>query len=175
MRHFTLFAAVAGLVITSVVHAQQPTATCTSGSSCASGGCSDSGLGLLGGKQRCSRLSPLCGCRAYCGSGGSILDGMDPSFNCGCQGSYKYPVRPLYTYFWPGMYSHQLITNYHSPWRFPPLKPYEDEKIFPQERIDGETTQAPSTLPDEVTRTASKIRFVGDIEPMSEKLNRYYR
>jgi hypothetical protein len=48
-------------------------------------------------------------------------------FNCGCQGSYKYPVPPLYTYHWPGMYSAQLMTDYHSPWRFPPLKPYTDE------------------------------------------------
>ena len=48
-------------------------------------------------------------------------------FNCGCNGSYKYPVPPLYTYHWPGMYSAQLMTDYHSPWRFPPLKPYTDE------------------------------------------------
>jgi hypothetical protein len=25
------------------------------------------------------------------------------------------------------MYSAQLMTDYHSPWRFPPLKPYVDE------------------------------------------------
>lgn len=48
-------------------------------------------------------------------------------FNCGCKGSYKHPVPPLYTYHWPGMYSAQLMTDYVSPWRFPPLKPYTDE------------------------------------------------
>src|SRR4051794_14249312 len=47
--------------------------------------------------------------------------------NCGCNGSYKFPVPPLYTYHWPGMYAAQLMTDYHSPWRFPPLKPYVDE------------------------------------------------
>jgi hypothetical protein len=58
---------------------------------------------------------------------GSRYDGRSPGFNCGCNGSYKYPVPPLYTYHWPGMYSAQLMTDYHSPWRFPPLKPYVDE------------------------------------------------
>lgn len=51
----------------------------------------------------------------------------EAGFNCGCNGSYKFPVPPLYTYHWPGMYSAQLMTDYHSPWRFPPLKPYTDE------------------------------------------------
>jgi len=55
------------------------------------------------------------------------IEGRDPSFNCGCNGSYKYPVPPLYTYHWPGMYSQQLMTDYHSPWRFPPIRPYVDE------------------------------------------------
>ena len=58
---------------------------------------------------------------------GPRYDGRYPGFNCGCNGSYKYPVPPLYTYHWPGMYSAQLMTDYHSPWRFPPLKPYVDE------------------------------------------------
>lgn len=48
-------------------------------------------------------------------------------FNCGCSGSYKFPVPPQYTYHWPGIYSQQLMTEYASPWRFPPLKPYTDE------------------------------------------------
>jgi len=58
---------------------------------------------------------------------GPRYEGLDPGFNCGCNGSYKYPVPPLYTYHWPGMWSAQLMTDYHSPWRFPPLKPYTDE------------------------------------------------
>jgi hypothetical protein len=55
------------------------------------------------------------------------LEGRDRHYNCGCNGSYKFPVPPLYTYHWPGMHSAQLMTDYHSPYRFPPLKPYVDE------------------------------------------------
>jgi hypothetical protein len=68
------------------------------------------------GNRRCGH----CGHRNY-------IEGKDLSFNCGCQGSYKFPVPPQYTYHWPGMYSQRLMTDYHSPWRFPPLKPYTDE------------------------------------------------
>jgi len=53
--------------------------------------------------------------------------GMDDWANCNCNGSYKFPVPPQYTYHWPGMYSQQLMTDYNSPWRYPPLKPYFDE------------------------------------------------
>jgi hypothetical protein len=69
-------------------------------------------------------------CDDGCGNGrgrGPRYEGLDPYFNCGCNGSYKFPVPPLYTYHWPGMYQHHLMTDYHSPWRFPPLKPYVDE------------------------------------------------
>jgi hypothetical protein len=45
-------------------------------------------------------------------------------FNCTCRGSYNYPVPPQYTYHWPGMYSQQTMTEYASPWRFPPLEDY---------------------------------------------------
>jgi len=45
-------------------------------------------------------------------------------FNCGCRGSYKFPVPPQYTYHWPGMYAQQTMTEYTSPWRFPPLDQY---------------------------------------------------
>lgn len=57
--------------------------------------------------------------------------GLDRYFNCGSNGSYKFPVPPLYTYHWPGMFSQQLMTDYHSPWRFPPIKPYTDEQLLP--------------------------------------------
>ena len=72
----------------------------------------------------------------YCNDGGGHgcrhchrrwYEGLDEGFNCGCNGSYKFPVPPLYTYHWPGMWSAQLMTEYHSPWRFPPLKSYTDE------------------------------------------------
>lgn len=42
-------------------------------------------------------------------------------FNCNCRGSYKFPVPPQYTYHWPGMYAQRTITEYQSPYRFPPL------------------------------------------------------
>jgi hypothetical protein len=58
---------------------------------------------------------------------GPRYEGLEAGFNCGCNGSYKFPVPPLYTYHWPGMWSAQLMTDYHSPWRFPPLKPYTEE------------------------------------------------
>lgn len=35
--------------------------------------------------------------------------------NCACHGSYKYPVPSQYTYFWPGIYSQQAMTQYVSP------------------------------------------------------------
>lgn len=57
----------------------------------------------------------------------NAIEGKDLNYNCGCQGSYKFPVPPLYTYHWPGMYSQRLMTDYHSPWRFPPIKPFMDE------------------------------------------------
>lgn len=69
----------------------------------------------------------VCGDARGAGGRGARYDGLDPYFNCGCNGSYKFPVPPLYTYHWPGLYSAQLMTDYHSPWRFPPLKPYVDE------------------------------------------------
>ena len=68
------------------------------------------------------------GCRGIlCRNRGSRYEGQEAGFNCGCNGSYKFPVPPLYTYHWPGMWQHNLMTDYHSPWRFPPLKPYTDE------------------------------------------------
>jgi hypothetical protein len=76
------------------------------------------------------------------------LEGRDPWFNCGCNGSYKFPVPPQYTYHWPGMYSQRLMTDYHSPWRFPPLRPYTDE---------AKPESAPSAAPKAST---SRVRLV---------------
>lgn len=58
-----------------------------------------------------------------------VFEGQQAHFNCACNGSYKFPVPPLYTYHWPGMWSQQLMTDYHSPWRFPAIKPYVDEAL----------------------------------------------
>jgi len=81
---------------------------CGNGDPCA---CGHGGCGLFGHK---------CGCP---------IDGLSRWANCGCNGSYNYPVPPLYTYHWPGMYKQVRMTDYHSPWRFPPLKRYEDEPL----------------------------------------------
>lgn len=67
------------------------------------------------------------------------IEGRDPHFNCGCNGSYKFPVPPLSTYHWPGMYSQRLMTDYQSPWRFPPIKPYTDE---PKAEVKTEAPKA---------------------------------
>ena len=70
-----------------------------------------------------------CGCGLFSHKCGCPIDGLDRFANCGCNGSYNYPVPPLYTYHWPGMYKQVRMTDYHSPWRFPPLKRYEDEPL----------------------------------------------
>jgi len=59
--------------------------------------------------------------------GNRRIEGNTAYYNCSCNGSYKYPVPPLYTYHWVGQFSAPRMTDYHSPWRFPPLKPYTEE------------------------------------------------
>jgi hypothetical protein len=66
--------------------------------------------------------------------------------NCACRGSYKFPVPPQYTYHWPGMYSQQTITEYTSPWRFPPLESYEGGAAGISARSDGLVQLPPPPL-----------------------------
>jgi hypothetical protein len=82
--------------------------------------------------KRCGFFSSL-GCHA---------EGKDLYYSCGVQGSYKFPVPPLYTYHWPGMYSQVRMTDYHSPWRFPPLKPYTEES----KTLESKTTSQSARL-----------------------------
>lgn len=88
-------------------------------------GCDERGGRGHGGRGGCGGKG--------CGEGGCGKNGCGGGrnanrwFNCNCNGSYKFPVPPLYTYHWPGLYSMQRMTDYHSPWRFPAIKPYEDE------------------------------------------------
>ena len=103
---------------------QQPVCGCDAGGS---GGCYGAG-----GYDPCDPCAD--GCRGlFCRhrNRGPRYEGLESGFNCGCNGSYKFPVPPLYTYHWPGMWSAQLMTDYHSPWRFPPLKPYVEEVPMP--------------------------------------------
>ena len=88
----------------------------------------------------CGLFGHCCLLGRHCGNGAGI-EGLDRHFNCGCGGSYNYPVPPLYTYHWPGMYKQQLMTDYRSPWRFPPLKPYVDEVPLPMAILEGEDGQ----------------------------------
>ena len=92
------------------------------------------------------------------------------NFSCGCNGSYKYPVPPLSTYHWPGMYSRQLMTDYQSPWRFPPLKPYTEEPPF-----NGDARVDSSRRFENVSfaRPKSSVRTDG-AERMSAKIQRLY-
>lgn len=102
---------------------------------------------------------------------GARYEGLDPYFSCGCNGSYKFPVPPLHTYHWPGMYSAQLMTDYHSPWRFPPLKAYVDE-VPPVEMGQRVTTSQVRTV------SASfeiQSRPAGEMESFSSKLLRGQR
>lgn len=94
-------------------------------------------------------------------------------FNCSCNGSYKYPVPPLYTYHWPGMYSHQLMTNYHSPWRFPAIRPFRDERPIQATQKPNEMRQAAFLAPLP-TETAPPARG-GEPESVSAKMRRYYQ
>ncbi|MDX1944979.1 MAG: hypothetical protein SFU86_06200 [Pirellulaceae bacterium] len=138
---------------------------CEACGACGASGCDPCGAcgcrgGLLGG---------ICG-HGHGGHGHHCrqqFEGQYPGFHCGCNGSYKFPVPPLYTYHWPGMYSAQLMTDYHSPWRFPPLKPYSDElPLVEMGAVENSSRATPvSTTP----------RVVGEIEPMSSRLLRQQR
>lgn len=103
---------------------------CNSGDICGNGDCGVCGHGHgCGCGHHLRGLFCHHGCNKCC-HGNCGLEGLDPYFNCGCSGSYKFPVPPLSTYHWPGMYSAERMTDYHSPWRFPPIKPYTEEPTY---------------------------------------------
>jgi len=81
-------------------------------------------------------------------------------FNCCCRGSYKFPVPPQYTYHWPGIYSQQTMTEYVSPWRFPPLRPLPLDEAYENGGVK-EPTQAPIPEPPaDGMKGASRSRLV---------------
>ena len=137
------------------------------------GGC-DPGCGECG----CGLFGHHCGCGLFGHKCGSGIDGLDRFANCGCNGSYNYPVPPLYTYHWPGMYKQVRMTDYHSPWRFPPLKKYEDEPLptieVPAPRAaSGPRLLRPVSLEAApVPASATKPRYITEIEPLSSRLSR---
>jgi hypothetical protein len=66
------------------------------------------------------------------------------------------------------MYQHNLMTDYHSPWRFPPLKPYVDE-VPPVEM--GQTASLRSVRTASFT-SAIEARPAGQPESMSSRMLR---
>lgn len=134
----------------------------------ANDGCNPGGghrCGLFGG-HGCGGAH---GCRLH--HHHKYIDGKDHGFNCGCNGSYNYPVPPLYTYHWPGMYKAERMTDYHSPWRFPPIRPFADEPVAPatSEEVSGELQTISALLP---IRSKSTL---GEPESLSSKLLREIR
>lgn len=154
--------------------------SCATGD-CGAGGCSSGAtMGCGGFWHGCGLLSMLHHGHG-CGHG---MEGTEPGFNCGCNGSYNYPVPPLYIYHWPGMYKQQLMTNYQSPWRFPPLQPYTDEApprgdeppALPTTRRASPLIPATALLPLKSVETPQTDgRRPGSVEPLSEKLQRAFR
>jgi hypothetical protein len=139
------------------------------------------GLARLGGDCGCEwQAADCCECD-LCNSGGhgrlggkhghghhKYYEGRTAHFNCGCNGSYKFPVPPLYTYHWPGMWSQQLMTDYHSPWRFPAIKPYADEAMpmeMGSDYLPREIHPASAQLP--VESTGEPISFSSRVLQMS--------
>jgi len=147
--------------------------------SCCNGGCDTCGDCQQGscGSGRCGRG----GCHGRgCGWFGHrhCIDGQDWYFNCGCNGSYNYPVPPLYTYHWPGMYKAQRMTDYHSPYRFPPLRPYTEEQLAPLIEEVPETGD-PSLAPIVHLRplppnypAEGVLSSPGEVESVSSRLER---
>jgi len=136
------------------------------------------------GESSCGSGDCDGGCGSDCGSGcggcrkRQCASQQESWYNCGCNGSYKFPVPPLYTYMWPGLYSQQLVTDYHSPWRFPPLKPYTNEAPTGE---PFETASSRDTMIHQVSaqaRTSSKSAAAPTagkrLETTSERIRRLY-
>ena len=119
------------------------------------------------GCDECNKHGGLGGGR---GRGGNSQRSVDWG-NCNCNGSYKFPVPPLYTYQWPGRYSQQLMTDYHSPWRFPPLRPYVDEPVRGINTHSVTPTSAEEEIPDYTGRLTTRS---AEPETVSAKIERYY-
>ena len=113
----------------------------------------------------CHSCGPCCGC-SRCGmrQPRRSRTARIGDFNCGCRGSYNFPVPPQYTYHWPGLYAQQSMTEYTSPWRFPGLKPYEDESVE-LERGAGKLARL---------KPSAKAAGSGDSESISLKIKRHF-
>ena len=190
MRTYMMAAMIAGLLATAssvlagdgcvakapTCQAAAPSCGCNAGDPgcgrcghCRHGG--DPGACGCGGPLGCGLFGHKCGCP---------IDGLDRFANCGCNGSYNYPVPPLYTYHWPGMYKQVRMTDYHSPWRFPPLKRYEDEPLPTIEVPAPKAAVGPRLLrpvsleavPSSAAAPVAKRAWHSDVEPLSSRLSR---
>jgi len=127
-----------------------------------------------------------CGCRRGCRQG---LLGRHYSkyysvgaFNCSCRGSYKFPVLPQYTYHWPGMYSQRTMTEYNSPFRFPPLQLPRWEPVKPKdqkEQTNKSPVPASTVLANQNTgqvNVPSRTPKTPLVQPelISQKIKRHY-
>ncbi|WP_425614527.1 hypothetical protein NA78x_004397 [Anatilimnocola sp. NA78] len=129
------------------------------------------------GCQTCGAAQGGNGCQSCGGRHGhhrKYTEGKDYGFNCGCNGSYNYPVPPLYTYHWPGMYKAVRMTDYHSPWRFPPIKPFIDE-LAPADVMTFEESQSDLLPISAMMPVDGPTKRVGEPESLSSKLQRSYR
>jgi hypothetical protein len=131
-------------------------------------GCAAANNCCAGHGCSCGLFGHGCCLFGHCHGG---IDGLDRHFNCGCRGSYNYPVPPQYTYHWPGMYKQSRMTDYVSPWRFPPLRPYVDE--VPVKAADELTR--PKLLPVSHASGAESSLPAGEIESLSSRLLRSAR
>lgn len=117
----------------------------------------------------CDQCNSGAGCSSCRGRGNRRqrrrYDGQNPSANCGCNGSYNFPVAPLYTYHWPGLYAQTLMTDYQGPWRFPPIRAYTED-VKPEARRPVRQAGFDST---------GNQRRSTSFRPMSERMKRFYR
>ncbi len=99
-------------------------------------------------------------------------------FNCCCGGSYKFPVPPQYTYHWPGMYSQRYMSEYASPFRFPPLEQPKPRHSTLKGDAVAELAAEPApirlTTTGPVRAKAGTSRPPTRPEPMSSRIKRKY-
>ena len=116
-----------------------------------------------------------CGC-GICGRHKAHIASFG-YFNCSCRGSYKFPVPPRYTYHWPGMYSQQYMTEYTSPYRFPPLElpqfvPQEKGKITVKPVIQSSSTGLTTINPAKLAPLPTQLST--GPKPMSVRIKQKY-
>lgn len=150
------------MVITEYLGSERGVSDGQSCDDCCSSGCSSSGC--------CKRRGGVCG------NFRSRRRETNWS-SCSCNGSYKFPVPPLYTYHWPGLYQLERMTDYHSPWRFPPLKPYAPEPPLDDQAFLPSVIRTSAVEPFPEAPSVHERRVAGGRlgpEPLSAKLRRAY-